>query len=262
MENNFENKNEKTDIAMLAEALQISQSELEEKVKNLYADYKETTKPVRFFDRKRFTTIGLVIMAMAVIGLFWTIFNGVVLVKDFFKPDYDKYSSLIEPTIISDISAFENTSEISNNQILTVAVWEIILHGDTENYSKSFDLVFVPKNDVEKAAAKIFGNLNPITHQTIKIGNHDILFNEAKQQYVIPLKPDYFSYYSKIEKVSENKNGSVSIVVALYSDTPKWQENLKLVKKTPVKYLRYTITSNKITAVKNISADYGITSDF
>ncbi|GHU53274.1 hypothetical protein FACS1894132_04980 [Clostridia bacterium] len=243
------------DTKMLAETLKISQAELESKIKGMYTEYKEKNKRVRIFDRKRYTTIGLLIMAMAVIGLFWTVWNAVILVNKIIKPDYNEYLNLVEPTVIADTPAFQNTSEISATNLLTFAVWEVILHSKLEDYDKSFDVVFVPQADVEKAAKKLFGECE-ITHKTIKIGDYTALYNESKRQYVIPMEPKYFSYHAKIKKVIKS-NDTIILTVALYQDTPTWQQNVDRIETSALKYMRYTIIKNKITKVENVSGKYG-----
>ncbi|MDR0919066.1 MAG: hypothetical protein LBM93_07425 [Oscillospiraceae bacterium] len=243
---------------VIAETLQDSQAELESKIKGIYSDYKEKNRAVRKFDRKLYTTIGIIIIIMAIAGVFWTVFNSVIWINKLLKPDESKYLNLIEPTVIADTPSFENISELNDTTKITFAVWDILLHSNLDIYDKSFDVVFVPQSDIEQSLTKMFGDC-PVTHKTITIGQYTILFNEVKKHYVIPTKPDYFSYYPSIKKVYENKeDGYTTVTVALYADIPSWQKDLERVQTSAVKYMKYTIIKNKITKIENVSSKYGI----
>ena len=151
-----------------------------------------------------------------------------------------------------DIESFQSPSELTSEQIITAALWSMIMDGTSlEKYQMTFDVVSVPSTDVEAAAVKLFGeNIPQLTHTTVGPANSRFYYNEESKTYNVPVKPATYTYSPDIKSVS--KNGSEYTVTVDYIDElPAWME------RTSSKSVEFKLTETnegyQISAMKVLS---------
>ena len=65
----------------------------------------------------------------------------------------EELKKFLYPAVIMDIESFDSPSELSSDQIITAAIWSMIM-SDTavSGYEITFDVVNIPAADVEEYA--------------------------------------------------------------------------------------------------------------
>ena len=117
----------------------------------------------------------------------------------------ESFKSAVYPAVIMDMPAFTNTYELTSEQVLTAAIWSMIMtDGVLDGYQKTFDVVSVPAVDVEAYAVKLFGEDIPaLTHSTVGPAEARFYYNSEAKSYNIPAKPLVYTYYPRIKSVSK-----------------------------------------------------------
>ena len=173
--------------------------------------------------------IGLVAVIAKIIGMFGSYTSG--------DTRKDALEQAIYPAVIMDIESFNDPTELPPEQILTAAIWSMIMtDGVTDGYEKTFDMVMIPSIDVESYAVKLFGeNLPELTHSTIGPAEARFYYNEETKTYNVPVAPVTFTYTPEIREAT--KSGSDYTVVVDYIDElPSW------LPKTSSKSVQFTLT--------------------
>ena len=137
------------------------------------------------------------------------------------------FKSVVYPAVIMDMPAFTNTYELTSEQVLTAAIWSMIMSdGVLDGYSKTFDVVSVPAVDVEAYAVKLFGEEIPaLNHTTVGPAESRFYYNSETKSYNVPAKPLVYTYYPRIKSVSK-VDEVYSIMVDYVNELPEWIESV------------------------------------
>lgn len=168
----------------------------------------------------------------------------------------DKYRKAIYPAVITNISPFENPAELTDNQILSSAIWSVIIDNEKlSQYPQRVDnMAIIPAEDIENFAKDIFGeNISELTHSTIVTADSKFYYNEEANSYSVDIKPYTFTYSPNVTSVSKKK-GKYIIAVDYIAEHPEWMED------TVSKSVEFTLSKNdnngyKIDSMKEIIAE-------
>lgn len=184
----------------------------------------------------KYNILSLVCIILAIIGVI-AIINACISGGG---SSDDKYRKAIYPAVITDINEFENPSELPVSQILSTAVWSVII--DSEKLSaypqRVDDMAIIPAEDIEKYAVEIFGEDIPtLTHSTIVTSDLKFYYNEEANSYTVEISPHTLGYSPEILSVSR-KSGKYIIQVNYIDQHPEWIED------TISKTVEYTLSKN------------------
>lgn len=152
----------------------------------------------------------------------------------------DKYRKAVYPAVIADISPFENPSELTDNQILSSAIWSVVI--DSEKLSAYPQVVnnmaIIPAEDIESAAREMFGEDIPeLAHSTIVTADSKFYYNAEANSYSVEISPHMFTYSPEVLSVSR-KSGKYIVEVNYIDQHPEWQED------TISKTVEYSLSKN------------------
>ncbi|MDD6060728.1 MAG: hypothetical protein PUB97_10210 [Ruminococcus sp.] len=210
------------------------------------------------FKKRLYIILGAVFSVLAVIGLVTVIAGGVGLIKRFTSGEEKKdgFTELVYPAVIMDIEAFDSPDELTSNQIITAAIWSIVMSEErVSKYSVSpgTDTIFIPYMDVEARAVEMFGENHPeFNHCTV--GPLESRFVYSDGAYNVKLNPITFTYSPEIRSIVKSGN-KYTLTVDYIDELPFWME--KSVAKTVEFSLTekgdasYTIDSMGIIYVKS-----------
>lgn len=210
------------------------------------------------FKKHLYMILGAVFSVLAVIGLVTVIAGGVGLIKRFTSGEEKKdgFTELVYPAVIMDIEAFDSPDELTSNQIITAAIWSIVMSEErVSKYSVSpgTDTIFIPYMDVEARAVEMFGENHPeFNHCTV--GPLESKFVYSDGAYNVKLNPITFTYSPEIRSIVKSGN-KYTLTVDYIDELPFWME--KSVAKTVEFSLTekgdgsYTIDSMGIIYVKS-----------
>ena len=210
------------------------------------------------FKKRLYMILGAVFSVLAVIGLVTVIAGGVGLIKRFTSGEEKKdgFTEIVYPAVIMDIEAFDSPDELTSNQIITAAIWSIVMSEErVSKYSVSpgTDTIFIPYMDVEARAVEMFGENHPeFNHCTV--GPLESKFVYSDGAYNVKLNPITFTYSPEIRSIVKSGN-KYTLTVDYIDELPFWME--KSVAKTVEFSLTekgdgsYTIDSMGIIYVKS-----------
>ncbi|MBR4361294.1 MAG: hypothetical protein IKP42_00950 [Ruminococcus sp.] len=175
--------------------------------------------------KRLYTVFGVVFAVLACVGLITVIAKSIDLFSSFTSGSSKKsgFADVVYPAVIMDIESFDDPTQLTSDQVITAAIWSMIMtDGTLDQYEKTFDVVRVPAVDVESYAVKLFGDdLPELTHTTVGPAESRFYYNEEKESYNVPLTPVTFTYAPEIKSVT--KNGSDYTVDVDYVDElPEW----------------------------------------
>ena len=177
------------------------------------------------FKKFFYAAFGVVFAVLACIGLITVIAKSISLIDSYTSGQTKKegFEDILYPAVIMDIESFNSPSELPSDQILTAAIWSMIMADDvTVQYEQTFDVVKIPAADVELYAVKLFGdNLPELTHTTVGPAESRFYYNEETKSYNVPVAPVTYTYTPEIKEAI--KNGSEYKVKVDYIDElPSW----------------------------------------
>ena len=209
--------------------------------------------------KRLYTIFGIVFAVLACVGLITVIATAGRLFGKFTSGDSKKtgFADVVYPVVIMDIESFDEPSQLTSDQVITAAIWSMIMSdGTLDQYEKTFDVVRVPAVDVESYAVKLFGDdLPELTHTTVGPAESRFYYNEEKESYNIPLTPVTFTYSPEIKSVT--KSGSeYTLVVDYIDELPEW------LPKTSSKSVQFTLAETsegyRIKAMKVLAENNNI----
>ena len=209
--------------------------------------------------KRLYTIFGIVFAVLACVGLITVIATAGRLFGKFTSGDSKKtgFADVVYPVVIMDIESFDEPSQLTSDQVITAAIWSMIMSdGTLDQYEKTFDVVRVPAVDVESYAVKLFGDdLPELTHTTVGPAESRFYYNEEKESYNIPLTPVTFTYSPEIKSVT--KSGSeYTLVVDYIDELPEW------LPKTSSKSVQFTLSETsegyRIKAMKVLAENNNI----
>ena len=81
----------------------------------------------------------------------------------------------------------DSYKDISDEQLVNIAVWEIIINGDISIFKESDnDDYLIPQSQIEYVADKLFGDESTINNVSSGINNVSVLYDKDKEGYIVP----------------------------------------------------------------------------
>lgn len=152
----------------------------------------------------------------------------------------EELCSVIYPFVTTSIDDFDDYQNISKEQLINLAIWEIIINsnGNVNVFKdEESDKIIIPHNQIEYAASKLFGEGKNIEPCDIKYAGLEIRYNKDKKGYEIPENYNIYTFYPIITNVKE-QDGKYTVNVNCFNDSPKWTENKKV---SPAKKMVFTL---------------------
>lgn len=215
------------------------------------------------YNRRVYLAVGIIFTLMALIGLISVVNFSVRIFTRFTENAAQKenFANYIYPVVVMDMSPFDNDAQLSDEQIITAAIWDLIVDGDFDKYEKNIDVITVPQVDIEQHAAKLFGDGLTFEHKSFKASSITFYYDAEKKAYNIPISPTYYSYIPTIEDIEKDSSKQFTLLVAYKRDRPSWLEARE--HDSPIaKYMRFVVekTENgyQILSMKNVSEEYNI----
>lgn len=188
-----------------------------------------------------YAVFGVIFSLLACVGLVTVIAKGISLFNSYSSGETRKegFEEVIYPAVIMDIESFNSPAELPSEQILTAAIWSMIMtDGVTEQYELTFDVVMIPAADVESYAVKLFGdNLPELTHTTVGPSESRFYYNEETKSYNVPVAPVTYTYTPEIKEATKNGD-EYTITVDYIDELPAW------LPKTSSKSVMFTLSEN------------------
>lgn len=214
------------------------------------------------FKKHLYAVFGVIFTVLAVVGLITVVKGSILYIRSFTAGEsrMNSFSEVIYPAVIMDIDSFESPSELSSEQIISAALWSLVMSEDEmAKYEETFDVISVPAVDVEAYAAKLFGSSVPgLTHATVGSGELKFYYNEESKAYNVPVKPITFTYEPSIKSVAKSGN-NYTVEVDYINELPSWMEEIEseadLIAKTVEFRLTETNGQYHIVGMKVISVN-------
>ena len=204
---------------------------LDEDVDEIISERSEKTesdkpkKPKLRLKKNIYTFLGLIFAVLACVGLVTIVAKGVSLIGGFSSGNSKKssFEPVVYPVVIMDIESFETPAELSSEQVITAAIWSMIMSDDAiGNYEQTFDVVKIPAVDVESYAVKLFGeNLPALNHTTVGPAESRFYYNEETKSYNVPIAPVTYTYSPEIKGATKH-DSTYTIVVDYIDELPEW----------------------------------------
>ena len=155
-------------------------------------------------NRKALFALGIIVIALAIVGLINTVQFGAGVVRDIVNQTAlkNEFAAFLYPMVITDGPAFDSTENTPSSVIINAAIWRIIMNGDTEKYENDGTNMTVSEIDVESSAAALFGYGIRIEHQTVGLGNNVFEYKPSSKSYLVPLDPNYNTYWPRVTEIS------------------------------------------------------------
>lgn len=210
--------------------------ETEPEVQNIPETPEEVTAETVPAHSGKYNILALVCIILAIIGVI-AIVNTCISGGG---SSGDKYRKAVYPAVITDISSFDNPSELPASDILSTAIWSVII--DSEKLSaypqRVNNMAIIPAEDIENAAKEIFGEDIPeLTHSTIVTSDSKFYYNTEANSYSVEISPHTFTYSPEVLSVSR-KSGKYIVEVNYIDQHPEWLED------TVSKTVEYSLSKN------------------
>ncbi|MDE6833543.1 MAG: hypothetical protein K2J39_04765 [Ruminococcus sp.] len=162
--------------------------------------------------------------------IIYILFLGVIIVTNHLisgkNSSHEKYRKAVYPAVITDINAFENPSELPVSQILSTAIWSVVIDSEklSEYPQRVNNMAIIPAEDIENYAVEIFGeNIPELTHSTIVTADSRFYYNEDANSYSVEINPHIVTYSPEVLSVSK-ENGNYIVEVNYIEPHPDWTE--------------------------------------
>ena len=190
------------------------------------------------FKKAFYAVFGVIFALLACVGLVTVIAKSISLIGSYTSGETKKegFEEIIYPAVIMDIETFNAPTELPSEQILTAAIWSMIMADDvTLQYEQTFDVVMIPAADVESYAVKLFGDTLPeLTHTTVGPAESRFYYNEETKSYNVPIAPVTYTYSPEIKEAIKNNN-EYKVKVDYIDELPSW------LPKTSSKSVEFTL---------------------
>jgi len=156
----------------------------------------------------------------------------------------EEYEDFLLPVVMYDPIPFEWGGNAENSMILQSSIWSILLNNDHSRYitDDNGDLV-IPVSDIEMQAARLFGPDIVLTHQTLGDYQTSYIYDANASVYYVPLTAQPNAYSPRVEKITDNKDGSITLIVGYISPAIPWDvdRNDPNYEIKPTKYMDYVL---------------------
>ncbi len=236
----IENSTEKKENKLTSVLKNILDEDPDEIINQRKEQAEPDDKPRKGRIKKGFYAVfGVIFALLACVGLVTVIAKGIAMFGSYTSGESRKegFEDVLYPAVIMDIESFNSPAELSSEQIITAAIWSMIMtDGVTEQYELTFDVVIIPAADVESYAVKLFGDELPkLEHTTVGPAESRFYYNEETKSYNVPVAPVTYTYSPEIREASKSGN-EYTVVVDYIDELPSW------LPKTSSKSVQYVLT--------------------
>lgn len=189
--------------------------------------------------RVRRTIVGLVIVALMCVGIYYLASLGVGSVTKLLDDTEEKtvFANTIAPLVSLDPAPFSSLEKADEDVLLEAAVWGALSVGDTESYARNEEsAILLPSIEVDRTMAKMYGQDFFISHHTFTDLDLTFEYDESTAMYTIPVTSMAGSYTPVVEKITKTSNTKVLTVAYMQSATTFSGET-----DTVVKYMEYVM---------------------
>lgn len=225
-----------------------------------------TPSKKRLYNRRMYYIVGLSFTFMSIVGLIFSIGFCVNVVKRFTDntAQKEKFAKYIYPLVVTDMPPYESVGGLSDEHVITTAIWDLIMYGDLDKYESNFDVITVPAIDIEQHATKLFGDNLTFNHKTFMASSINFYYDEEKKSYNIPTSPTYYSYIPQIEDI-EKDGKKFTLLVAYKRDNPSWLTVREKESSNVSKYIEFVVLEEdnnyKILSMENVSSEHDVNSN-
>jgi len=245
-------------VGNLSHALEEDVSEIDEMLED-----KEKEKPQarEYHDKAQrpakyrfFLIFGLVVFWLAIMGalsvaqtvreIAYDITNQTAL-----KEEFERF---LFPVVVNDPPEFSGAENAPSSIVISSAIWQIILTGDTSNYERRMGIMVVPENDVEAAVRSVFGSGFDIVHRSIDNIVMAFEYTSDTKSYTVPENPTFVTFSPRVSEISSTGD-TYRVIVEYIAPTPQSIAGIEY-EIQPVKTMIYTITraGDKSKTIKSI----------
>lgn len=155
-------------------------------------------------NKKTFFVIGIIIIALAAVGLVNTVKFTVSAVQNIANQTSlkNEFAAFIYPAVIIDCPSFDAAENAPPSAVINAAVWRIILSGNTDRYENDGGYMTISEIDVESSAVALFGYGVTIEHQTVGNGENAFEYSASNRSYSVPLETERITYWPRIRDIS------------------------------------------------------------
>ena len=226
--------------AIFRDALDESPAELEEmKAEPLPEPEKHN---VQFLRRHWYFLAGILCFFLALVGLVTSISWIIGKAAGFFGSSTlrENLMKVLYPVAVVDLPAFESTSELSADTLLSAAMVDILMYDDLSNYPVSYDVISIPANDVLARAQLRFGTDFTTEFTTLHAAGETFFYDSASGCYNVPAAPSIFSYAPDVTDISRSGD-TYTVTVRYVSEKASWQERSGNFKDENAKTMQVTL---------------------
>ena len=193
-------------------------------------------------NRKTLFALGVITIVLAVVGLITTVRFCIGMVSDIVNQTAlkNEFAVFLYPMVITDGPAFEAAENAPTSVIINAAIWRIIMNGDTDKYESDGMNMTVSEIDVESSASALFGFGINLEHQTVGVGNNVFEYNAAAKSYLVPLDPNYNTYWPRVSEISNV--GELFTVTVEYMPPSMFATKGMDYEQEPDKIMVYTVS--------------------
>lgn len=175
----------------------------------------------RRIGRKRFAVLGAFAVVFAVIGIIASVQFCVKLGVSVANQDKLKQELMpyLAPYVVTDVPEFTDNAGLSDTVKQRLAVWRLLLTADLSVYpADDYGNIFVPAADVDWYAKELFGKNAHLQPKSDYTGSLAITYDAENSSYLLPMQPDYATYYPDIARIEKETNGYILQVRYMASD--------------------------------------------
>lgn len=183
----------------------------------------------------RDAVVGVILVLFAGLGLYTAVRAGISLVQRMTEKPVDpriaKVQESILPLAVMDMPEFDDPDALSDDQLLTAAVWSAVTSGRLGSYPENLGMRVIPASELTAIGNQLFGTSRSPQYQSIGFsGDIRFYYDKEQQSYLVPADPRLFTYVPTVTALHDSDSG-VTAEVAYYAVEPVWQaEQRELIK--------------------------------
>ncbi len=190
----------------------------------------------------RDAVVGVILVLFAGLGLYTAVRAGISLVQRMTAQPADpriaQVQECILPLAVMDMPEFDDPGALSDDQLLTAAVWSAVTSGRLGSYPENLGMRVIPASELTEIGNQLFGTARSPQYQSIGFsGDIRFYYDKEQQSYLVPADPRLFTYVPTVTALHDTDSG-VTAEVAYYAEEPVWQAEQRELIKT----MEFTVT--------------------
>ena len=196
----------------------------------------------RFMSRNSYFIIGVIVFILALVGLI-TLFAGLIKgAGGFFSGGSIKkqLEETLYPLAVVDVPAFSEPAELTAEGVVSASIVDILMYDDLSGYTKTFDMVTIPADDILERGRELFGVDVQTSLETLTVAGTEFAYDDKTNSYNVPTTPMIYSYSPEVKSVKRTGD-TYEVTVLFRSDVAGWQGNSRNFTEAPSKTMQATI---------------------